>query len=75
MDSLILEMVEKLTILKIKGENVVKSIKKPGKHGKEKEEHTKDHVEEYAKKHEKGNYPRRVWPTESEDHNKKGQKI
>jgi len=36
---------------------------------------TEDHKKEYQKQHEKGKYPRRVWPTDSEAHNKKGPKI
>lgn len=36
---------------------------------------TKDHTKEYEKKHEKASYPRRVWPTDSESHKKKGPKI
>gem|GEM_PF-5897062 len=36
---------------------------------------TSDHLSEYAKKHEKGNFPRRVWPTDSECDKHKGPKI
>jgi len=31
--------------------------------------------EKYDKKHEKGHYPRKVWPTDSEDPKHKGPKI
>ncbi len=34
---------------------------------------TSDHSKEYEKKHEKGHFPRKVWPTDSEKN--KGPKI
>ena len=36
---------------------------------------TKDHLDQYRKKYEKAYKPRRVWPTDSERHKKKGPKI
>ena len=36
---------------------------------------TDDHTDKYQKKHEKGSYPRRVWPTDSENSKHKGPKI
>lgn len=35
----------------------------------------KCHKEEYGKKYEKEHFPRKVWPTDSEVHKKKGPKI
>jgi len=56
--------------------NAPENIKKgphesPCRGGKCKKENTK----EYAKKHEKEHFPRKVWPTDSESHKKKGPKI
>jgi len=45
------------------------------KRKKSTKECTDDHLSEYGKKHEKGKFPRRVWPTDSEHHKKKGPKI
>ena len=55
--------------------NNIQTKKYSKKRKKTTSEATKDHTEEYAKKHEKGKYPRRVWPTESENSNHKGPKI
>ena len=45
------------------------------KYEKEKKNCGKDHLEEYSKHHEKGHYPRRVWPTDSEKSKHKGPKF
>lgn len=55
---------------------MVKNIepqKKDEKTEQNKSKTTQDHLKEYQKKHEKGSYPRRIWPTDSEKH--KGPKI
>jgi hypothetical protein len=36
---------------------------------------TKEHNKEYQKKHEKEHFPRKIWPTDSENKKKKGPKI
>ena len=45
------------------------------KRRRSREDCTSGHTKEYEKKHQKGKYPRRVWPADSEDHKHKGPKI
>lgn len=45
-----------------------------GPHKEEKSQTTK-HSDTYQKKHEKGHFPRKIWPTDSENKKDKGQKI
>jgi len=45
------------------------------KHKKSEEECHKKHTTNYKKQHEKGKYPRKVWPTDSERDGHKGPKI
>jgi hypothetical protein len=46
-----------------------------GKSKKSTEQCETTHTKEYEKHHEKGKYPRRVWPTDSEKAKDKGPKI
>ena len=48
------------------------SVKKPKKST---EQCDQKHKKEYVKQHEKGKYPRRVWPTDGEKAKDKGPKI
>jgi hypothetical protein len=45
------------------------------KRKKSNEQCDEKHKKDYAKKHEKGKYPRRIWPTDSEKAKDKGPKI
>ncbi len=58
-----------------KGKSMTKSYDQEKNKGTKKQSPTKDHDSEYNKKHEKAEHPRRIWPTDSENHKKKGPKI
>ena len=54
-------------------------MKKPkstiGKKNKTAEGCDETHTTDYVKQHEKGKYPRRIWPTDSNKSKDRGQKI
>jgi len=52
-----------------------KTIDPKEQKGPDKSKKDKSHGSEYQKKYEKGHFPRKVWPTDSEKNKDKGPKI
>jgi len=52
---------------------MTKTVDPKETHNKNKNSKDQSHNKEYSKKHEKGHFPRKVWPTDSEKN--KGPKV